>query len=503
MKLRYLGIFMTLASLFALSVSCINDEGGICEDKTYVRFSLNVRAPYAPVSRADEKWSDNYAKSLYENAYDRYISMNTLQVLLFDEASPNIYRGTLSDMFFSQSGDIYSFVGAAPSELTANTAYRIVILANSASAGLSAGTSTLGDLGSLAYSFYDDMKKPNGSHIPMFGVKTATLSLAKGQRQDIGEISLLRSMARVMIYLGENLSGNYDVDSVNVSSYHDGGIVVPDGFAGVSSTAELETEGSVNASGVVKSALPVKSFPARDTLVFYLPEFANKAVAPHATISVALRGRNANGKDTSYVYANALDFKLDGDYCDIVRNHSYNYKITQAYDGSLNFTVEVLPWNLEEEHQSFDNTLVIGQTLKFFTEGTSIQTNADTLLFPKSDLGAVLKITFTLSSPQSGYWRANLEPDVPMDPAFVFCDENGIEKSSGSVGVLRTNNIWQAGKIDGEESTLYVRCKSAASDDNTSAFKFYLYIPTTGNTYQIDNMIDRSGAKKYNTFKLK
>ena len=111
---------------------------------------------------------------------------------------------------------------------------------------------------------------------------------------------------------------------------------------------------------------------------------------------------------------------------------------------------------------------------------------------------ALNRLYLDFLTPQNNY--LNIQDYLPPEQLPYFFEEPVYDYAHIT---QRGNELWQAGKIDGEESTLYVRCKSAASDDNTSAFKFYLYIPTTGNTYLIDNMIDRSVAKKYNTFKLK
>ena len=523
---KLINIFIALGIFLIVPVSCIKEDMGSenC-DMTYVTFSLRIERETRSLTRA-ETWGDEYNKSAYENDYDNYIDITSLQVLLFD-SSTNIYAGTLEDMFYQSApgADYITFTGKAPSSLTPKS-YKIVILANAGITALTVDSSTLSDLYSLTYTLYEN-SSPKDIAIPMWGITTADLTLVKGAKQDIGTIYLLRSMARVVVYLNQNvyLSGStekfadrYDIKSVSISNYNQSGYVLPSTYADVSETTEITTEdGSFNeyvtsATDLTVSSTILMNSVSGDSVIVYLPEIENSDGS--VKISVTLTGNNIDSTSTDYSYEDAITFLQDTAYCDIVRNHSYNFKINGAYNGSLTATLEVLPWDLLEEEISISDSFVIngGGYLDFNLLGNGVILSSDSLgrtcTFPQdSSNSVVLPFFFQIDGPLNAYWEANIINTTPADPDFVFCDESGNVITDGTISTgsttLPITNVFMAGIIDGQRDTLYAKCTRTPGTSSYSAeLKFYFYNPTTLTTYIIENMIDNSGTEKTVTFKL-
>lgn len=521
---KLINIFIALGIFLLIPVSCIKEDMGSenC-DMTYVMFSLRINGETRSLTRADETWGDDYNKSAYENDYDNYIDVSSLQVLLFNDS--NTYVGTLEDIFYQGTDGNIVFTGKAPSGLTQGS-YKIVILANSETPTLTAGTSTLSDLASLTYTLYEN-SAPKDIAIPVWGITTETLTLVKGKKQDIGTIDLLRSMARVIVYLDPNvnlagdtvkLADRYDITSVSISEYNQSGNVLPSSYD-VSATTDIVTEaGSFNenassfATTLPISGTSLMNRASGDSAIVYLPEIENSDDGS-VKISITLTGKNINGVSTNYSYENAISFLLDSAYCDIVRNHSYNFKIKNAYKGSLTANLEVLPWDLEEEDISIDDSFVIneGGYLNFTVPTGVTRTEASdglTFTFPQTNPDdVVLPFTFKIDGPTNSYWVASIVNSNPTNPAFVFCDESGTELTDGTVGEgnvsINVTNTYRAGKIDGVSNTLYVKCtQTPGSSEFSATLYFYLYNPTTQTYYIIQNMVDNTGVEKTVTFKL-
>jgi hypothetical protein len=527
---KLIKIFIVLGIVLSIPVSCIKEDTGSenC-DMTYVTFSLRIEGETEALTRADETWGDDYPKSAYENDYDNYIDISSLQVLFFDNSTdPYLYAGKLEDLFYqSASGaDYITFTGRAPSSLTPKS-YKIVILANAETPNLNVGSFSLYNLKDMTtYTLYED-SAPQDIAIPMWGITTADLTLVKGAKQDIGTIYLLRSMARVIVYLDPNVylagdsvkfASRYDISSVSISNYNQSGYVLPSSFYEVSETTEITTdddsfnEYETSATDLTVSGTSMMNRASGDSAIVYLPEITN-ADYGLVKISVTLTGNNIDGVSTDYPYENAISFLLDSAYCDIIRNHSYNFRIRNAYNGSLTAKLEVLPWDLEEETLDVGDSFVISDDgyLKFYTDSNGVSVSSDSLTytFPQdSSYSVVLPFSFQIDGPTGAYWEANISNSKPLEPDFVFCDESGTMLGDGTVGdgasvFLPVSNVRRAGVIDGQRDTLYVKCTRTPGTSTYSAtLEFYFYNPVTQTNYIIENMIDDSGAEKIVTFKL-
>lgn len=523
MKTKY-KVLTLIAGFCLVLTSCIKEDynGVDCPGKAYVTFSLNIRNS-EPQTRTT--WGDDYDQADFHSDYDNYVDLANLQVFFFDLTGA--YKGKMEELFYSNSGSNQYLIGSAPSSLTVGT-YKIVILANCNEVSLDSN-STLSDLADVTFELYNS-GNANAIYIPMWGVTTAALTLEAGKRQDLGTIDLLRSMARVIVYLDKNvyLSGDtvkfadrYNIKSVSLSKYNTTGRVVPGGYLSAANTTDIEIDTtdtfndttSLASTTLTVSGTNLMNYASGDSAVFYLPEISN-AKDSSVRISVTLAGKNYSDRDTVYTYEDALIFREDNKACNIVRNHSYEFKIQNAYLGLLTATCDVLPWDLEEEDISIDDSFVIneGGYLNFTVPTGVTRTEASdglTFTFPQTNPDdVVLPFSFKIDGPTNSYWEASIVNSSNTVDYFVFCDEDGNELTDGTVGdgtvSINVTNTFRAGKIDGVSNTLYVKCtqQTPGSDEYSATLNFYLYNPTTQTTYIIQNMVDNTGVEKTVTFKL-
>ena len=351
MKLRKFLYGLTLMLGCFVLAACVKDEEGPClpDGKTQVLFSLSLHENTKAVTRAgDETWADYDPKDTGVE-YDNYIDLDNVQMLLFD-ASGN-YAGTLGDLTYSQSGEnTYKYIGTAPSDLAAG-AYKFVVLANCADAGLTVGTSKIGDLDTKTFAFLAD--SGNSEYIPMWGVLKASLTLVAGARQEIGTISLLRAVSKVTVELKalEGATNNplrgYSLAKVTLSNYNKSGYVTPSGAATAETTKELNLDASLHAyasAGTDKEFTPAEG---ATELTFYLPEYVNSTTPAALTVTL-----------TKTVGEKAITFSAPIQFCEyedgtpkegtaynIIRNHSYQFRIySVSDDGALYVKPTVADW---------------------------------------------------------------------------------------------------------------------------------------------------------------
>lgn len=348
--------------------SCVNDEEGPClsDGKAQVLFSLVLQDNAQTRADGDpETWGD------FENpepgvGYDNQIKLDEVQVLLF---KGNAYLGKLTDLFYTQPDpdkSVYQYIGTAPlvdNEILTEGDYKFVVLANSTAII----PESLGDrnFANLAFNYLGEGELPN---IPMWGTTTTHLKPTAGTRDDIGPISLLRAVSKVTVKLAgkpEDLKG-YSLTSVTVKNYNKSGYVLPSGYAGVTSTADLviDEENTMHVNDGDKDTTDAGKVFAATTgtneITFYLPEYDNVSTgATPSVLSVKLTNETSGGEFVADI--NFCDYykettenatkgtPVKGSAYNIIRNHHYQFNIFKVTERSLYVLPTVLPWNLGDE----------------------------------------------------------------------------------------------------------------------------------------------------------
>lgn len=289
-------------------------------------------------------WGDNYENQPgegYENRIDQ------LQVVLYSEdntAYPlhNLWQETSATQEGGQ--DTYTFVGSIDTNENNSPRageYKIMVFANCTDL-----TDNEDDLGNLAYTYTYN----NSPAIPMWGVTTAELTLAPGERQELTDgIDLLRAVAKVEVQLNERVTQEgFSLTGVTISKANQQGYCLPLDYDKVATTAALNRE---EATGIT-TFHPYPSSTTETDLAFtndgngtytlYLPEYDNGTNA--ATLSVTVADEDNQTETYTLEFKNYNNGQPTGEAYNIVRNHLYRYTITKIDNGQLTVQHQVMPW---------------------------------------------------------------------------------------------------------------------------------------------------------------
>lgn len=347
--------------------------------------------------------------------------------------------------------------------------------------------------------------------IPMFGIGTGRLSDARKELDGClhltCDIPMLRALAKVEVI--DNIpQSNISVSSVSLSTHNTNGRYIPN-------IAENPNWNKNNIQ-VVKPSLPDNVGISTQNLTFvkitenntdkwvaYIPEMnltsgAVKDNMPTLNINVATTKDNSTSSST---YAMPLGEYLNGvfnnTYFDILRNHIYRYTIASV-NATANITLEVLPWDKEDDER-WDYTQVPGtvEAIQWSNFANEVQETAEVTLNISTAASDILTGTFTIPSPLSGTWHAQLMPIGDANPAaVVFCNADGtdIDTADGQT----SHHIWNDISTEPDKSkptpaTLYIKVASTDGDAE-SRFRLLIMVENIGQWMDVNMTPDRSSA---------
>lgn len=213
---------------------------------------------------------------------------------------------------------------------------------------LDAGISKPNDgLGTVEYSCSGIFDR-NFPAIPMWGVVTNDFSeLTIGKSVSLGEVALLRSVAKVEVLVSEELqqaSNNaIKLNSVSVNRMNTTGYVLPGKWNEIEETEKLEFSETLRIPDDVNEVEGCDFKVGTDgRVVFYLPECRNMAGESEIIMRVSYNVEDEVRTGTIHLckYESGVP---TGDLWNVVRNHLYRYIITNT--GEIKFRVEVHPWD--------------------------------------------------------------------------------------------------------------------------------------------------------------
>ena len=328
----YIGLMGCLASSCQQSLDEEVQESTIGKAEITFTIALNDDKSSSRVI-----WEDNETKfesesgSVDDNEID-LTSQHGLRVFVYD-LSGNLLGEVTDKEVYKISSNTYKFNGKLTINNLSSAALkcRLMVYANCIN-----GTKTFN---------YD------ARYIPMWGVKETTLNLTKGELTNVTEpISLLRSMAKVEVKLGASISEEYDLGSVKVNKYNVIGNVLPSGAATAFATEEMDVDAIFNPNDSIPGTNLNFVRVTEDEFYVYLPEYDN---ADPAVISVLI-----GEKEFDIEFKDYFEGKASGENYNIVRNHYYQYTITNVAEQ----TVEV---NFALKYQVMDWTKITNPGLSF------------------------------------------------------------------------------------------------------------------------------------------
>lgn len=193
----------------------------------------------------------------------------------------------------------------------------------------------------------------NPKYLPMWGVKKVAFTLAAGKRQDFSDIDLLRAVAKVKVYLSNDMKKNgWSIHSMQLFNYNNKGYCMPDKYTNCEQTASLTHEefehffNSRQTSGITMT----------DDVPVYLPEYQNNGQedADKCIIKLKLesngnveRDDSGNEKEYTLRFIDYTDKGTEGTTTnDIVRDHYYIFEVYKGSNGQNLVKLTVKKWNV-------------------------------------------------------------------------------------------------------------------------------------------------------------
>ena len=357
---KWLLHMMWVSVLGMLTASCSQeaDDPTLAADKekVMIRFTIALDEPKA-ASRSWEGYDPESGKkgeigSVAENKIDP----STVQVLIYD--MNGTLMGELKEVTVDDPADddadnnqhlynqhLYDLTGAfeADADQVAALDFKLMVFANATR------MTNLNDIASLQYEYAE------GANIPMWGIATfedvnLSESISVGTATNVGNIYMLRSMAKIEVSLSKESIAGYTLTSATLNKAMKNGIVMPK-LRKPDATADASIKDLVatTALGIDEVFNPLTGAPrtnARftesddDTFYIYVPEY--DVATEDDALQITLDFGDGNPKSFKHgLYS-------DGGYqnaWNVVRNHYYKYEVTVNSGEDLEIIITIKAWN--------------------------------------------------------------------------------------------------------------------------------------------------------------
>lgn len=195
--------------------------------------------------------------------------------------------------------------------------------------------------------------KANPEYLPMWGVQKVDFTLAAGKRQDLSDIDLLRAVAKVKVYLSNDMKKNgWSIHSMQLFNYNDKGYCMPGKYKDCEQTASLTHEEFEH----FFNSRQTRGITMTDDVPIYLPEYKNNGQvdADKCVIKLKLARKgtveqDAPGKDKEYTlrFIDYTDQGTEGTTInDIVRDHYYIFEVYKGSNGQNLVKLTVKKWRV-------------------------------------------------------------------------------------------------------------------------------------------------------------
>ena len=422
--------YILLLWISILSASCIFDAERcvISTDGQYdVMFTVSLDGHSTRAS-----WNEEYP-SEEGVPFDYRIMPNNLHVVVFTAAGERL--GMVSDLYYWPTNELHTefkFIGLLPREFvehavannSAEKNYRFMVLANC--------EDNATNVEEITYSQAQLDPKSEESAIPMWGVKEVDVTpLYNDGNLDIGEISLLRAAAKVVVKLNDELKDDTTINSATLKYYNQTGYVLPTGWADVKHTKDLDYEECIRLYRHAAVNMPLVKDETTGDYYLYITEYDNiHYIGERNKISLEF---NVGGK--AKYFEDAISFcqysdgePVDGSHYNIVRNHIYQFEIRSIAGSNLVLEYTVANWTSEdwdgngaeyEEHElsypTYHNPVVPYEFLTSTQQASYVITQQPTM-------------HYSAGNPEAGgfhcYFQILAPEDVEWKPVFMGSKEN-------------------------------------------------------------------------------
>lgn len=400
-------VFASCSSSDEVSSEADGDMGSL-------QLTFTISMNHVTASRADT-WGDNDYPTQTANEWENSIAWGKMQVLVYNENDKllgeveNVRYSRLS----SDDNNIYEVLGSLKVD-TVNVKEgklncKMVVLANydEKIANMNVGDD-ISAIKDAAYG-YDPEKIANRSaFIPMWGVQTyndnnsetqyKALTIERGKRINVGNIDMLRSMAKIKVALDDETYEGYRIEKVTLSNYNQKGYIIPAGYDATTTKSlyyESTTDSPVSFNPYESKAGKTIGFEEdeesgseRKSYIVYVPEFSTSSdeskntgslsdgTDPCIDLWIAPLTDETNTKQYRVQLRPYSDGKPTTNVVNLKRNTIYEYTVGGLGTGHQSIDYKVMPWTeggTNEIDYKFESTLSREnvKTTTYTEEGTT------------------------------------------------------------------------------------------------------------------------------------
>lgn len=193
----------------------------------------------------------------------------------------------------------------------------------------------------------------NPKYLPMWGVKKVSFTLTAGKRQDFSDIDLLRAVAKVKVYLSNDMKkSGWSIYSMQLFNYNDKGYCMPEEYAECEQTASLTHEEFEH----FYDSKQTGGITLKDNVPIYLPEYKNTGRNDEDKCFIKLKlklngsvysDESGNEKEYTLRFIDYTDSGGEGTTInDIVRDHYYTFEVYKRSNGQNLVKLTVRKWNV-------------------------------------------------------------------------------------------------------------------------------------------------------------
>lgn len=309
--------------------------------------------------------------------------------------------------------------------------------------------------------------------IPMWGVKTFTMNLDGTTSADVGEIKLLRAVAKVKIVLTQKLiDAGYTLVKAKLDEYYSKLMPCPNGWENAAETNDnsvVYDKSSNPNNGSKKSDSITITAPGYDnsgsgyynetdgdgSLVFYLPETSDNKIKK-TTITVTVKNDTGGEETCDMVIDNYPGEETNPHYANsrynVNRNHLYHFTIDKDIEpGKLSYKLEC--WN-------YANSAIGWNPTDYeFSANSDSEAKHCYVSFPSyhedyeliQNSTSFADYTFTFPAPAGAVWKAFLIEDGVEYTA----EDKFTTNADGSINYASASNtpngfFFGVGNLDGK-----------------------------------------------------
>jgi hypothetical protein len=443
-NLSYISLVVSLVALLCGSCSRVEDVRYevVGDEPLVVAFSMDA-ATMSGTRADDNTWGGDYS-SIEGSDFENRIDLSTLKV--FTYSADGEFLAELPIIHSEDTDGVVGFVCAFPPSFryVLGETYRFMVIANCTSR--SYGISYTNNVPSLERLIY---ATPLTANIPMWGVKAFEFptTMPKNRKLEIGMISVLRATAKIGVRLSEEVAAEgWKISGLKLNYANANGYSLPAEWNSANNTenmvrkdvfrpnpeASLMTNISATTMGLNTGSYNIYVPETKNNSLNY-----NESITTDLAIAVELN-RVENGiivESVTFPYEKGIRFcnysngQPTDDRYDIVRNHFYDYTITEVNIG-LKMNLVVAEWE-DEPVWNLDLSVPIHTNLMTAPDKAAPQPDVvPTVRYDNSDAsgeaGAFVGY-FMMESPEGTTWRPTLINASAVDYEVRVYKTNGTD----------------------------------------------------------------------------